>query len=145
VLGGGLDPAVAQRELGELHVCPRRGLRSAARRVERELHGRDGAGTVACQLSRIRDSGVRRKARPDGGHAVERREGLPVATELDERVADDAVRARGERRPAARLSSQRERAAEVVTDEGEVAEPERRRWRRAAARRRCAKRPLGEG
>ncbi len=126
MLGGGLDPAVAQRELGELHVRPRRRLRSAARGVERELHRRDSAGTVACQLPRVRDAGVRREARPDGDHAVERREGLPVATELDERVADHAVWPRGERREAAGLSSERERATEVVTDEREVAEPERR-------------------
>ena len=90
------------------------------------MHRRGGARPVADQLARVRDAGVGGEARLHGRHPVERREGLAIAAELDQRVADDAVGPRGERRAASSCATEGERAAEVVADESQVAQPERR-------------------
>ena len=91
MLGRRFDPAVAERELRKLHVGPGSRFGRSSRGVERELHRRSGARPVADQLARVRDAGVGGEARPHGRHPVERREGLAIAAELDQRVADDAV------------------------------------------------------
>ena len=122
VPGGTIDASRAELELRELDVRPRGRLGDAAGRVERERHRGDRAEAVAGELTRVGDAGVRGEGRLDGDHPVEGREGLVVAAELEERVADDAVRSARVRGEPAGLPTEVERSPEVVADQGEVAE-----------------------
>ena len=79
------------------------------------------------QLTRVGDTGVGGEARLHGRHPIERRECLRVAPELDQRVTHHAVGPRRERRTATCIATEDERAAKVVPDQGQVAEPQRRR------------------
>jgi len=73
-----------------------------------------GAVVVAEQLARIRNARIGRDARLQPRHRVEGAECLRVAAELDERVADDAVAARGRRRELQGVAAEHERGAEPV-------------------------------
>ncbi len=104
---GCVDEPVAERELRELHVRPRRGLGDASRGVEREIHRRGGAATVAGQLTRVGDAGVGGEARLHGRHPVER----------PRRPAGNA-RARSGRRPPRRRAAPRTAHEAVPRDRG---------------------------
>ena len=78
------------------------------------------------QLTRVGDTGVGGEARLHGRHPVELRECLRVAPELDQGVTHHAVGPRRERRTEPCLATEGERPAKVVTDQREVAEPQRR-------------------
>ena len=95
--GGRVEPPAAEVELPELDARPRERLCLRAGGARSELHRGDGAGNVAHQLTRVRDAGIRGQARLERRHPVVRAEGLAVAAELDQGVADHAVRARGRR------------------------------------------------
>jgi hypothetical protein len=81
---------------------------------------------VAEQLAGVRDPGVGSDVRLDRVHPVEGRERLPVAAELERRVADHAVDARGRGRDPLRPQPERERRPEAVARERELPEPRRR-------------------
>ena len=138
------SPAVAEIELRQLDVRPGGRLGDTAGGVQREPHRRPGSCAVTAELAGVRDSRIRRHARLERGHPVERRERGAIAAELDQRVADHAVRPRGIGRAALRLAAKREGAPEVVADQREVAERERRRRILRAQREHPAERPLGE-
>ena len=89
---GGPRSSEPELELRDLHECERRRLGLACRGVEREPHGREGTDRIAGQLARVRDACVRGETGAKRDHPLEGGERLVVATELDERVADDAVR-----------------------------------------------------
>ena len=92
--------------------------------------------TIAEQLSRVRDAGVRREARLEPRELVEGRERLAVAAELDERVADGAEcprlggcerssTAREDERLAEAMARERERGEAGERDGAVVVELER--------------------
>ena len=89
----------------------------------RELHRARRAGGVAEQLACVRDTRVRRDARLQRRHAIERRERLRVVPELDLGVADHAVHARRRRRDRACAKAERERPAKLVAGKRELAQP----------------------
>ena len=91
----------------------------------------------------MRDARVRGEARLERGHAVVGAEGLVVAAELDEGIADHAVRPGGRRREALRTAAQRERLVEAVPHERERAEPAQRVEVAGIAGQRPAERALG--
>ena len=105
---------VVEVELAELDVRPGGRLLRAGRGVDGELHRLDRAGGVAAQLAAVRDAGVGREVGPEPVHRVERVEGLVVAAELDEGVADDAVVPRDRRRERVGLLAERQRLGEPV-------------------------------
>ena len=78
------------------------------------------------QLARVGDAGIRRDARLQARHRVERGEGLLVAPQLELRIADDAVVACRGRRDLQRTPAELERQRKAVPGERE---------RRKAARR----------
>jgi len=112
-------PAPRPRKLAELRLDPRRRLRLTARRVEREGHRLLRRVRPAEQLARIRDPRVGREIRPQRAHPVEHVERLVVATELDERVAEDAVVAGRVRSEPHRLAAEHERLAEAMAGQRE--------------------------
>ena len=110
--------AEAEVELAELDERPG-GRLGEARCVERELHRRDGGARPAAQLPGVRDAGVAGERGLDRDHAVEGPERLVVAAELEERVADEAVAARGVRRGGDRPPCEAQRLAELMAARGE--------------------------
>ena len=133
----------AQLELRELDERPRRRLGLARRRIERETHGGDRSFTIAVELARVRDARIRGEARTERDHALEGGEGRVVPAELDEGVADDAVRTRRAREQPLGAAAVLERRAELVPDERERAEPENRVGILAPNAKRPAQRRLG--
>ena len=127
-------------ELAELDERPG-GRLGEARCVERELHRRDGGARPAAQLPGVRDAGVAGKRGLDRDHAVEGPERLVVAAELEERVADEAVAARGVRRGGDRPPCEAQRLAELDAGSRRATRGRRGRSDRACRRReRCAER-----
>ena len=118
----GSDAPVRPVELAELHARPRGGLGRVDCSADGERHRRHRARLVAAQLARVRDARVRREARLQPRHRVERAERIGVAAELEERVSDDAVAPRRRRRERERAPTGRERVAEAVPGELERAE-----------------------
>ena len=86
--------ASQEEKLAEVQCRPGRRLGTGHGGLGGQPHGGDGAGTVAEQLSRVRDACVRGKAGLEPRQLVEGRERLAVPAELDERVADGAQRSR---------------------------------------------------
>ena len=82
----------------------------------------DRPGDVSAQLAGIRDARVGGGVRLQRGHAVERRERLAVAAELELRVADDAVRRRAAGCRCLRGAPDPERVGEAVPRERNPAE-----------------------
>ena len=115
---------VASRDekLAELQRRPGRRFGAGHGGLGGQPHGGDRAGTVAEQLSRVRDAGVGGEARLEPRQLVEGRERLAVAAELDERVADGAERPRLRGRELAGASREDERLAEAVARERERGE-----------------------
>ena len=110
-------------QLRDLNADPGRRLGQAGRRPQREAHGLERAVRVAEELTRVRDACVAAETWTQRGHPVERREGLSVAAELGEGVADDAeVSSRG-RRETLGTPTELERVAEAVARERQRAEP----------------------
>ena len=123
------DPVPAHPEVelrGSLDVRPRRRLGLSSRSVERESHCRRRAVAVAGELAGVRDACVRRQARTERDHSLERCERIVVAAELDERVTDDAVRSVGAGQQQLGATPVRQRSSELVLDERERAESEHR-------------------
>src|SRR5215831_2844604 len=83
--------AKQELELRKLDERPCRRLRISACRLECKLHRGACAREIAAQLPCIGNPRVGGEARPNRRHAIESRERRPVATELDESVAHDAV------------------------------------------------------
>ncbi len=121
-LGQG-EPPVVPVQLAELDVRPGGRLGPARRGVDGELHRPDRRVGVADQLASVRDACVGGEARAELVHAVERPEGLGIAAELDERVADHAVGAGRVRVEGLGLPPEDERLAEAMAGERQRAEP----------------------
>src|SRR5215467_1272590 len=111
-----------QLELRELDERPRRGLGIASGGVECELHRSSRTPEVSGQLSGVRNTGVRRQARAQRCHPVECCERLPVAAELDQGVADRAVRSGRARKQPTRAEPVAEGLPELMSDERERGE-----------------------
>ena len=122
VARGGSRAPGRQLEQAELDARPGVCLVLTDRCRRRELHRARRAGCVAEQLARVRDARVRRDARLERCHPIERGERLRVVTELDLGVADDAVDARGRRRDRPRAEAERERPAKLVAGKRELPE-----------------------
>ena len=116
----------AQLELRELDVRPRRRLGLARSRIESETHGGDRSFTIADELACVRDPRIRGEARTERDHALEGGKRSVVPAELDEGVADDAVRTRRAGQQPLGAAAVLQRRAELVLDERERAEPENR-------------------
>ena len=123
---GRTRPSEAQLQLRELDVRPGRRLRLARSRIESETHRGDRSFTIADELARVRDPRVRGEARTERDHALEGGKGIVVAAELDEGVADDAVRTRRAGQQPLGAAAVLQRRAKLVLDERERAEPENR-------------------
>ena len=106
-------------ELAELHQRPRRRLANAAGSIERELHRLDRLAGPPEQLTRVGDAGVAAEARLQRDLAVEGTEGLVVAAELEQRVAEQPVAACGVRRERDGAARQAERCLKVVPAGGQ--------------------------
>src|SRR5262249_53086114 len=115
-LRGG-EAAAVPVELAELGARPGHRLGLALRRARREQHRTLGRAAAAEQLAGVRDASVRGEARTQPRHLVEGAEGLVVAAELDERVADHAADGGGAGRERQGALAEGERLAEAVAGE----------------------------
>src|SRR5579864_3897035 len=120
-----IDAAAVEPQLAELIVGPRR-VRRRGRGLKGEVHVCDRTRDVPLQLARIRGARIRRKVGSDVDHALEGRESLGVAAELDERVAFHAVRRRVVRGRFHTLLRPAQRTGEVVPCRGERAHADQR-------------------
>ena len=110
-------------QLSELDRRPGVGLGTAGRGIQRELHGVDRRRDVAAELPRVGDACIRRGAGLQRGHPVERCERGVVAAELEQCIAEDAVRRGGARCRGNRPAGERKRVAKAVAGERDAAEP----------------------
>ena len=131
-------------ELSELDERPG-GRLGRAGGIERQLHRLDGGTRTAAQLTGVSDAGVAGERGLDRDHAVEGPEGLVVAAELEERVADEAVAARGVRRSGDRSPGEPQGLAKLVAARRERREAGEGDRVAGVAGECAAQRALGEG
>ena len=110
-------------QLSELDRRPGVGLGTAGRGVQGELHGVDRGRDVAAELPRVGDACIRRGVGLQRGHPVESCERGVVAAELEQCIAEDAVRRGRARCRGNRAAGERKRVAEAVAGERDAAEP----------------------
>ena len=85
-------PPEAGLELGDLDERERGRLRLPAAASDASRIAWSAPTAVSGQLPRVRDTRVRGQPGPQVHHRLKRSESLVVATQLDERVPDHAVR-----------------------------------------------------
>jgi hypothetical protein len=103
-----------------LHVADVLGR--AASGGDRQAHGRERTWQVPVELTEVGDPGIGRELRLDVDVVLERALRRPVAAELDLSIGDHSIVAGHARADPGGLLAERERAAEVVTGQGERTE-----------------------
>src|SRR5439155_26230758 len=103
-------------------------LCSTGSRGDGKAHRRDGILWLAQELARVGDARIGSEARLEGRHPVKGGEGLFIASELDERVAEHRQRPRARRRKTPGAVGEAARLHESMARCGQARETGRGKW-----------------